>query len=192
MSAELRSRSSLCSTTAPPPAPSCARPPPASPGSSPPSRGSPAPSGRVDGHVSRVTCHVCREALRTVEELCQGKQSCSILTSPASFGVTEYDPCPGIRSAGHLTLKTTHRPHTGCCCRKYIEVVYKCHPTSLSSRLICGGASMGVSCTQPGHALAVLAARFQQAASGPIYCPLQQRHLASVKVRITKSHATTT
>ena len=60
MSAELRSRSSLCSTTAPPPAPSCARPPPASPGSSPPSRGSPAPSGIADGHVSRVMCHVSR------------------------------------------------------------------------------------------------------------------------------------
>ena len=121
-----------------------------------------------------------------MEELCQGKQSCSILTSPASFGVTEYDPCPGIRSAAvaTLTLKTTYRPHTGCC-RKYIEVVYKCHPTSLSSRLICGGASMGVSCRQPGHALAVLAARFQQAASGPIYCPLQQRHLASVKVGLS-------
>ena len=141
---------------------------------------------RVTCQVSGVTCDVCREALRTVEELCQGKQSCSILTSPASFGVTEYDPCPGIRSAAVATLtwKTTYRPHTGCC-RKYIEVVYKCHPTSLSSRLICGGASMGVSCRQPGHALAVLAARFQQAASGPIYCPLQQRHLASVKVGLS-------
>ena len=39
-----------------------------------------------------------REVLRTVEELCQGKKSCSILTSPESFGVSGLDSCPGIRS----------------------------------------------------------------------------------------------
>ena len=43
-----------------------------------------------------LTCSI-KEALRTVEELCQGKQSCSILTSPASFGVSHLDNCPGIR-----------------------------------------------------------------------------------------------
>ena len=38
------------------------------------------------------------EALRTVEELCQGKKSCSMITSPVSLGVKALDTCPGIRS----------------------------------------------------------------------------------------------
>ena len=44
------------------------------------------------------------EALRTVEELCQGKKSCSMITSPVSLGVKALDPCPGIRSALLLLL----------------------------------------------------------------------------------------
>ena len=43
-----------------------------------------------------LSCNI-REALRTVEELCQSKQSCSIITSTTSFGVSAYDPCPGVR-----------------------------------------------------------------------------------------------
>ena len=43
------------------------------------------------------SCNI-REVLRTVEELCQGKRSCSILTSTESFGVESLDSCPGIRS----------------------------------------------------------------------------------------------
>ena len=46
-----------------------------------------------------------KEVLRTVEELCQGKQSCSILTSPASFGVAHLDKCPGIRWENKSLMK---------------------------------------------------------------------------------------
>ena len=45
--------------------------------------------------------------------------------------------------------------------RKYIEVVYKCHPTSYSSRQICGGQSKTLSCSSPVEAIAVFSARFQ-------------------------------
>jgi len=99
-----------------------------------------------------------RDALRTVEELCHGEKSCSIMTSPQSFGVSKLDTCPGIR--------------------KYIEVVYKCHPTSFSSRIICGGERMAVDCTS-GDGLAVFDAKFQNVGSGPVYCPLRTEYLTA-------------
>ena len=45
--------------------------------------------------------------------------------------------------------------------RKYIEVVYKCHPTSYSSRQICGGQTKSLSCGAPGEGIAIFSAKFQ-------------------------------
>ena len=39
-----------------------------------------------------------------MEELCQGKKSCSMITSPVSLGVKALDTCPGIRSVLSLLL----------------------------------------------------------------------------------------
>ena len=50
-----------------------------------------------DGVLKGFSCKIA-EALRTVEELCQGKRSCSIITSPVSLGVETLDTCPGFRS----------------------------------------------------------------------------------------------
>jgi len=93
------------------------------------------------------------EAVRTVEELCQGKQSCSILTGVTTFGLHTFDPCPGVR--------------------KYVEVAYKCRPSSYNSRQLCGGSTLSFNCPRPSHHLAILTAQFQSAAAGPIYCPIQ-------------------
>jgi len=107
-----------------------------------------------------LSCTI-REALRTVEELCQSKQSCSILTSPTSFGVDQFDNCPGIR--------------------KYIEVVYKCHPTKFSQRNICGGTSLDISCDNPDHGIAILSGKFHHVGSGPVYCPIRQDFINSAR-----------
>eukprot|EP00092_Neocalanus_flemingeri_P006155 GFUD01006626.1.p1 GENE.GFUD01006626.1~~GFUD01006626.1.p1 ORF type:complete len:507 (+),score=68.06 GFUD01006626.1:299-1819(+) len=102
------------------------------------------------------TCNI-REALRTVEELCQSKQSCSIITSATSFGVSMYDPCPGVR--------------------KYVEVAYKCRPTTFSSRMLCGGESLGLLCSEPHENIAIFSSSFQSAGSGPIYCPVRSEFI---------------
>jgi len=102
------------------------------------------------------TCTI-REALRTVEELCQSKQSCSIITSPTSFGVSLYDPCPGVR--------------------KYVEVAYKCRPTRFSSRMICGGESLSLTCNEPLQNIAIFSSTFQSAGTGPIYCPVRREFI---------------
>jgi len=103
-----------------------------------------------------LSCSI-REALRTVEELCQSKQSCSIITSTTSFGVSAYDPCPGVR--------------------KYVEVAYKCRPTTFSSRMVCGGESLSLGCSEPEDHIAIFSSSFKSAGAGPLYCPLRQEYI---------------
>merc|ERR1719341_105883 len=103
-----------------------------------------------------LNCNI-REALRTVEELCQSKHSCSIVTSPTSFGVSAYDPCPGVR--------------------KYIEVAYKCQPSTFSSRMICGGESLSLACSEPNQRIAIFSSSFKSAGKGPLYCPLRAEYI---------------
>jgi len=97
------------------------------------------------------------EALRTVEELCQSKQSCSIITSTTSFGVGAYDPCPGLR--------------------KYVEVAYKCRPTTFSSRMVCGGENVQLECNESSEYIAIFSSSFRSAGSGPLYCPLRTEYI---------------
>jgi len=103
-----------------------------------------------------LSCNI-REALRTVEELCQSKQSCSIITSTTSFGVSAYDPCPGVR--------------------KYVEVAYKCRPTTFSSRMVCGGESLSLTCNEHNENIAIFSSTFKSAGSGPLYCPLRTEYI---------------
>jgi len=114
----------------------------------PPTPSSPRPYTGREG----LACSI-PEAVRTVEELCQSKQSCSILTGVTAFGLNIFDPCPGVR--------------------KYAEVAYKCQPATLSSRQLCGGAAQVLRCPQPHHNIAIVSGQFRSAAEGPLYCPIQ-------------------
>jgi len=115
------------------------------------------PTSILPANLTEGTC-VVKEALRTVQELCQGKQSCSILTSSYTLGVSSYDPCPSVR--------------------KYIEVAYKCRPHSFTSRLLCAGDSAQLSCRKSadkGELLAIFSSSFSSVAHGVIYCPVTRK-----------------
>jgi len=114
----------------------------------PPTPSSPRPYTGREG----LACSI-PEAVRTVEELCQSKQSCSILTGVTAFGLNTFDPCPGVR--------------------KYAEVAYKCRPAAFASRQLCGGATQALQCSQPHHNIAIVSGQFRSAAEGPLYCPIQ-------------------
>ena len=98
---------SLSSTAAWAPGMTCARPTSGTRGSSPrPDRGT--QGTRRWGHSyhhmwsrSFVTQEKCLilEAIRTVEERCHGKESCSVQASPETLASGLRDPCPTVRSA---------------------------------------------------------------------------------------------
>ena len=114
----------------------------------PPTSSSPRPYTGREG----LSCTI-PEAVRTVEELCQGKQSCSILTGVLAFGLTTLDPCPGVR--------------------KYAEVAYKCRPASFSARQLCGGSSQALDCPKHNQHIAILSGQFHSVSDGPLLCPIQ-------------------
>ena len=93
--------------------------------------------------------------------------------------------------------------------RKYIEVVYKCHPTSYSSRQICGGQTKSLSCGAPGEGIAIFSAKFQvgvpvfhitelfvydflkAAGTMSMYCPLRREIMESALDRGKEETAVT-
>eukprot|EP00092_Neocalanus_flemingeri_P002661 GFUD01002849.1.p1 GENE.GFUD01002849.1~~GFUD01002849.1.p1 ORF type:complete len:542 (+),score=83.31 GFUD01002849.1:251-1876(+) len=97
------------------------------------------------------TCNI-KEAIRTVEEICESKESCSIITSGKYVELTLQDPCPGVR--------------------KYVEIAYKCMPTTFVSKVLCRGESLSLTCSEPDKNIAVFSSSFQSVAAGPAFCPL--------------------
>ena len=60
--------------------------------------------------------------------------------------------------------------------RKYVEVLYKCKPTSFRSRVVCGGEEVSLSCKEPETRLVIFSASFSTPASGHVFCPLPGRY----------------
>ena len=61
--------------------------------------------------------------------------------------------------------------------RKYIEVAYKCQPSTFSSRMLCGGESLSLACSEPNQRIAIFASSFKSAGKGPLYCPLRAKYI---------------
>jgi len=97
------------------------------------------------------------EAIRTVEERCHGRESCTLTASPESLAKELRDPCPQVR--------------------KYVEVLYKCKPASFRSRVVCGGEQVSLSCQEPDTRLAIFSTSFSTPASGHVFCPLPGRYV---------------
>ena len=91
------------------------------------------------------------EAIRTVEERCHSKESCSVTASPESLARGLRDPCPTVR--------------------KYVEVLYKCKPASFRSRVVCGNELVSLSCQNHNARLAIFSSVFSSGGGSHVFCP---------------------
>ncbi|XP_053607910.1 uncharacterized protein LOC128673816 [Plodia interpunctella] len=85
--------------------------------------------------------------LQTVVEACQKKPQCKFSTKPKSGLV---DPCPNTR--------------------KFVEVAYKCRPSTFRSRTCCEGDVIKLSCN-PHSRIAVFEAQYGKTLFESISCP---------------------
>merc|ERR1711892_1587687 len=98
-----------------------------------------------------MKCNI-KEVHHTVQELCDEKQNCTIVTSPTLIGVSLYDPCPGAR--------------------KHIQVKYNCHPSTFISATVCLGEKQQMKCKE-NDKMAILSSSFKNADLDAMYCPLR-------------------
>ena len=91
------------------------------------------------------------EAIRTVEERCHSKESCTVEASPESLARGLRDPCPTVR--------------------KYVEVLYKCKPASFRSRVVCGDELVSLSCQDHNARLAIFSSVFSSGVGSHVFCP---------------------
>ena len=99
------------------------------------------------------------EAIRTVEERCHSKESCSVTASPETLARGLRDPCPTVR--------------------KYVEVLYKCKPASFRSRVVCGDELVSLSCQDHNARLAIFSSVFSTGGGSHVFCPGSSTRAAS-------------
>merc|ERR1719422_527695 len=116
--------------------------------------------GHWEGKEKGEKCLIL-EAIRTLEERCHGRESCSMTASPATLASGLRDPCPQVR--------------------KYVEVLFKCKPVSFRSRVVCGGETVALACppSQPDFRLAVFSTSFGTPTSGHVFCPTPGNNVGS-------------
>ena len=102
------------------------------------------------------------EAIRTVEERCHSKESCSVAASPETLARGLRDPCPTVR--------------------KYVEVLYKCKPASFRSRVVCGNEVVSLSCQDHNARLAIFSSVFSTGGGSHVFCPGRARVVPGSRV----------